>query len=310
MKDCPQGRPTSVTQPTGSIAGSSASVHPSGREPQSSAGRGRGGGGASGVGEAQNRIYALAGRQDLESSPDVVTDDILVYSRLETEHADHLRAVLRVLQDQKLYAKFSKCEFWLNSMAFLGHIVSDEGIKVDTQTIEAVKTWPRPTTPAEVRSFLGLAEYCRRFVEGFFYLSTPLTKFTQKATKFQWTDASNVVADALSRKSMSSLAYRQAGKRELAHDLLQLANLGVRLIDSGDAGVTIQTIATSSLVAEVKRRQYADPSLTHYKDTTPQKKKSPFGITGEGVLRYRARLYVPDVARLRQKIMVEAHCSR
>ncbi|XP_059306339.1 uncharacterized protein LOC132057755 [Lycium ferocissimum] len=109
---------------------------------------------------------------------------------------------------------------------------------------------------------------------------------------------------------MGSLAYLRAGKRALAHDLLQLANLGVRLIDSRDAGVTIQTTATSFLVAEVKRRQYEDPSLTHCKDTAPQKKKSPFEITGEGVLRYRARLCVPDVARLCQKIMVEAHCSR
>ncbi|XP_059310122.1 uncharacterized protein LOC132061297 [Lycium ferocissimum] len=69
-------------------------------------------------------------------------------------------------------------------------------------------------------------------------------------------------------------------------------------------------MAISSLVAEVKRRQYEDPSLTHYKDTTPQKKKSPFGLTGEGVLRYQGRLYVLDVAGLRQKIMAEAHCSR
>ena len=99
----------------------------------------------------------------------VFIDDILVYSRSEDEHADHLRAVLQTLYDRKLYAKFSKCKFWLKSVAFLGHIVSDEGIKVDTQKIEAVKSWPRPTTPTEVRSFLGLAGYYRRFVEGFFF---------------------------------------------------------------------------------------------------------------------------------------------
>ena len=119
----------------------------------------------------------------------VFIDDILVYSRSEDEHADHLRAVLQTLRDRKLYAKFSKCEFWLKSVAFLGHIVSDEWIKVDTQKIEAVKYWPRPTTPTEVRSFLGLAGYYRRFVEGFSSLSAPLTKLTQKETKFQWTEA-------------------------------------------------------------------------------------------------------------------------
>ena len=119
----------------------------------------------------------------------VFIDDILVYSRSEEEHADHLRTVLRVLQHQKLYAKFSKCEFWLTSVAFLGHIIGADVIRVDTQKIEAVKTWPRPTTPTEVRNFLGLAGYYRRFVEKFASISVPLTRLTQKAAKFQWTDA-------------------------------------------------------------------------------------------------------------------------
>ncbi|XP_059290299.1 uncharacterized mitochondrial protein AtMg00860-like [Lycium ferocissimum] len=118
----------------------------------------------------------------------VFIDDILVYSPSEAEHADYLCAVLRVLRDRELYAKFSKCEFFLNSVAFLGHIISDEGIKVDTQKIEAVKTWPRPTTPTEIRSFLGLGGYNRRVVEAFSSLLAPLTNLTQKSAKFQWTD--------------------------------------------------------------------------------------------------------------------------
>jgi len=94
----------------------------------------------------------------------VFIDDILIYSRDAREHANHLRAVLQTLREHQLYAKFSKCEFWMNSVAFLGHVVSSEGIRVDSQKIEAVKSWPRPTTPTEVRSFLGLAGYYRRFV--------------------------------------------------------------------------------------------------------------------------------------------------
>ncbi|XP_070034802.1 uncharacterized protein [Nicotiana tomentosiformis] len=282
----------------------------------------------------------------------VFIDDILVYSRLETEHADQLRTVLKVLQKEKLYAKLSKCEFWLNSVAFLGHIISGEGIQVDTQKIEAVKTWPIPTTPMEVRSFLGLADYYRRFVEGFSSPSARLKKLTQKGAKFQWTDAcewsfqalkdrltsasvitlsegtdgyaiycdalgvglgcvlmqhgkANIVADVLSHRSMGSMSYLQPEKSGIAHDIHQLASLGVRLLDSGDTGITIQDTTTTSLVTEVKERQYEDPVLAHYRDTTPQKEKTPLEITVDGVLRYRGRLCVPNIAGLHRQVKIE-----
>ncbi|XP_070054963.1 uncharacterized protein [Nicotiana tomentosiformis] len=240
--------------------------------------------------------------------------DILVYSRSKVEHADHLRVVLRDLLERKLYAKFSKCEFWLNFVAFLGHIISGEGIRVDTQNIEAVKTWPRPTTPTEVRSFLGLANYYRRFVEGFSSLSAPLTKLTHKATKFQWTDACELSFQALKDRLTSApvltlpdgtdgyAIYCDASGIVLVCVLMQH--------DSGSTRVTIQDTATSSLVIKVKEHQYEDPLLAHYRDTTPKKEKTPLEITRDGVLRYRGRLYVPNEARLRQQVMGEAHYSR
>ncbi|KAH0679850.1 hypothetical protein KY284_020935 [Solanum tuberosum] len=94
----------------------------------------------------------------------VFIDDILIYLRNKEDHVSHLRIVLQTLKDKQLYAKFSKCEFWLESVAFLGHIVSGDGIRVDTQKIKAVQSWPRPTSPTDIRSFLGLASYCKRFV--------------------------------------------------------------------------------------------------------------------------------------------------
>ncbi|XP_070046119.1 uncharacterized protein [Nicotiana tomentosiformis] len=120
----------------------------------------------------------------------------------------------------------------------------------------------------------------------------------------------NVVADALNRRYMGSFSYLQPEKSEITYEIHKLANLGVRLLDSGRTRVTIQDTTTSSLVTEVKERQYEDPVLAHYRDTTPQKEKTPLEITRDRVLRYRGLLCVPNVVGLRQQVMGEAHYSR
>ncbi|KAJ9548163.1 LOW QUALITY PROTEIN: hypothetical protein OSB04_020706 [Centaurea solstitialis] len=117
----------------------------------------------------------------------VFIDDILIYSKTVEEHDEHLRKVLEMLKREQLYAKFSKCEFWLKEVQFLGNIVTQEGIKVDPAKIEAIKDWESPKSPSEVRSFLGLAGYYRRFIEHFSAIATPLTALTKKDVKFEWT---------------------------------------------------------------------------------------------------------------------------
>ncbi|KAH0709559.1 hypothetical protein KY284_010986 [Solanum tuberosum] len=134
--------------------------------------------------DLMNRVF----KQYLDLFVIVFIDDILIYSWNEEEHASHLRVVLQTLKDRQLFTKFNKCEFWLQSVAFLGHIVSSEGIRVDSQKIEAVKQWPIPTSAIDIRSFLGLAGYYRRFVEGFSSIASPLTRLTPKKVKFQWSD--------------------------------------------------------------------------------------------------------------------------
>nr|GEY10076.1 RNA-directed DNA polymerase homolog [Tanacetum cinerariifolium] len=125
-------------------------------------------------------------------------------SMTEEEHEDHLRTVLQTLRQEKLYAKFSKCEFWLSSVAFLGHIVSVEGITMDLAKVEAITKWPRPTSVTEVHSFLALAGYYRRFVEGFSRLALPLTKLMRKGEKFVWNEEQEKSFEELKQRIVSA----------------------------------------------------------------------------------------------------------
>ncbi|XP_058774497.1 uncharacterized protein LOC131648787 [Vicia villosa] len=132
--------------------------------------------------EYMNRIF----HEYLDQFVVVFIDDILIYSKSESEHSDHLRTVLQVLKERKLYAKLSKCEFWLKKVSFLGHVISGGGIAVDPSKVDAVLQWETPKSATEIRSFLGLAGYYRRFIEGFSKLALPLTKLTCKGKVFIW----------------------------------------------------------------------------------------------------------------------------
>nr|GFA38738.1 putative reverse transcriptase domain-containing protein [Tanacetum cinerariifolium] len=116
----------------------------------------------------------------------VFIDDILVYSKDVEEYEKHLKIILELLKKERLYVKFSKSDFWLDSVQFLGHVIDHSGVHVDPTKIEAIKSWPAPTTPTEVRQFLILVGYYRRFIEGFSLISKPLTKLAQKNKKYEW----------------------------------------------------------------------------------------------------------------------------
>ena len=115
-------------------------------------------------------------------------DDILVYSKDREYHDTHLRVVLETLRNEQLYAKLRKCEFWLREVSFLEHIVSEEGIQVDSKKIEVIIEWKPPRNVTKVRSFLGLAGYYRRFVKGFSMTAGPMTRLLQKNVRFEWSE--------------------------------------------------------------------------------------------------------------------------
>ena len=131
--------------------------------------------------DLMNRVF----RPYLDRFVVVFIDDILVYSRDEQEHEQHLKIVLQTLREKKLYAKLRKCDFWLKEVSFLSHIMSAKGIRVDPAKIEAMVNWKPPRSVTEVKSFLGLAGYYRRFVEGFSVIASPLTKLLRKEVKFE-----------------------------------------------------------------------------------------------------------------------------
>ena len=118
----------------------------------------------------------------------VFIENILVYSKDREDHDTHLQVVLETLRREQLYAKMSKCEFWLRKVSFLGHIVSEEGIKVDPSKIEVILELKPQRNVTKVRSFLGLASYYRRFIKGFSMTTAPMTRLLQKNVRFEWSE--------------------------------------------------------------------------------------------------------------------------
>ncbi|KAK1651748.1 hypothetical protein QYE76_069553, partial [Lolium multiflorum] len=144
----------------------------------------------------------------------VFIDDILIYSKNKAEHAEHLRLVLQTLREHQLYAKLSKCEFWLDQVEFLGHVISKDGIAVNPSKVAAVLEWEAPKTVKEIRGFLGMAGYYRRFIEGFSKIAGPMTKLLRKNTPFVWSEECEKIFQTLKEKLTTTpvLAVPEVGK--------------------------------------------------------------------------------------------------
>ncbi|WVZ80802.1 hypothetical protein U9M48_028253 [Paspalum notatum var. saurae] len=137
----------------------------------------------------------------------VFIDDILIYSKSEKEHEEHLRIVLARLREHKLYAKFSKCTFLLKEVSFLGHILSEKGVAVDPSKVEDVLNWKQSETVTEIQSFLGLAGYYRRFIKDFFKTAKPMTSLTKKNAKYLWSLKCEEAFQTLKKLLTSALPF-------------------------------------------------------------------------------------------------------
>ncbi|GJX28927.1 putative nucleotidyltransferase, ribonuclease H [Tanacetum coccineum] len=187
----------------------------------------------------------------------VFIDDILIYSRNEKEHEEHLKTILELLKKEELYAKFSKCEFWINTVKFLGHVIDSSGIHVDPAKIEAVKNWASPTTPSEIRQFLGLAGYYRRFIEGFSKIAKPMTELTQKNQKFDWGEEQEEAFQLLKQKLCAApiLALPEGSEDFVVYCDASIKGLGAVLMQR------MKVIAYASRQLKIHEKNYTTHDL-------------------------------------------------
>ncbi|GJV63417.1 putative reverse transcriptase domain-containing protein [Tanacetum coccineum] len=212
----------------------------------------------------------------------VFIDDILIYSKDEREHEEHLKAILELLKKEKLYAKFSKCEFWIPKVQFLGHVIDSRGIHVDPAKIESIKDWASPRTPTEIRQFLGLAGYYRRFIEGFSKIAKSMTKLTQKGIKFDWGEKEENAFQLIKQKLCSALILALPEGSEDSY-----------------CSMTIEAQKPENIVSE-------DVGGIIRRDI-PKERLEP---RADGTLCLHSRSWIPCYGDLRSVIMHESHKSK
>jgi hypothetical protein len=165
--------------------------------------------------------------EELDKFVVVFIDDVLINSKSQKDHDHHLRIALGRLRAHQLYTKFSKCEFWLEKIAFLGHILTIEGIEVDPSKVEAVSKWKQPSSVCEIRSFLGMVGYYCRFIKGFSSIAEPLTELLKKENKFVWTPKCEESFQDIKKKlTTAPRARKKLEAREPARARSGLAWLG------------------------------------------------------------------------------------
>ncbi|KAI3779509.1 hypothetical protein L2E82_09230 [Cichorium intybus] len=240
----------------------------------------------------------------------VFIDDILVYSKSEAEHEVHLREVLRTLKNEQLYAKLSKCDFWLQEVQFLGHVVSVEGIKVDPAKIEAVMKWEPPKTPTEVRSFLGLAGYYRRFIQDFSKIAVPLTQLTRKEVKFVWGEKQQEAFEILKKKLCEAPVLSLPEGTEEFVVYSDASNRGLGCVrEKVVKGRSMRIEVVSTLIQKIKEAQ--DSALTE-ENIKKEKlgKKVVFEVNTQGLRIFKGRIWVPRYGATRKIVLDDSHKSK
>ncbi|GJR45907.1 putative reverse transcriptase domain-containing protein [Tanacetum coccineum] len=220
----------------------------------------------------------------------VFIDDILIYLKSKEEHEVHLKTILDLLKKEKLYAKFSKCEFWLQEVQFLGHVVNRDGIHVDPSKVDLVKNWKTPESPIEIRSFIRLAGYYRRFIENFSKIAKPLTLLTQKNKTYVWEDKQDEAFQILKEKLCNAhvLALPDGPDNFVVYCDASKQGFGSKILEAqGKASKDLKAL-TEWLIGLERHFEQRDDGEIYFFD----------------------RIWIPLVGGVRKLIMDEAHTSR
>ncbi|GKA56624.1 putative reverse transcriptase domain-containing protein [Tanacetum coccineum] len=187
----------------------------------------------------------------------IFINDILIYSNSRKENEGHLKLILKLLKEEELNAKFSKCEFLLSKVQFLCHVIDNEGIHIDPAKLESIKDWASPKTPTEIHQFLGLADYYRRFIKGFLKIARPMTKLTQKSVKFDWGEKAQAAFQLLKQKLCSApiLALPEGSENFVVYCDASHKGLGAGLMQKE------KVIAYASCQLKVHEKNYTTHDL-------------------------------------------------
>ncbi|GJX26867.1 putative reverse transcriptase domain-containing protein [Tanacetum coccineum] len=188
----------------------------------------------------------------LTNAPAIFMD---LMNRNKKEHEEHLKAILELLKEEELYVKFPKCGFWIPKVQFLGHVIDIQGIHMDLAKIESIKDWASPKTPTEIRQFLGLDGYYRKFIEGFLKIAKSTTRLTHKGVKFDWGDKEETAFQFIKQKLCSApiLALSEGNKNFVVYYDASHKGLGVVLIQRE------KVISCASRQLEIHKKNY----MTH-----------------------------------------------
>ncbi|KAI3825181.1 hypothetical protein L1987_06657 [Smallanthus sonchifolius] len=230
----------------------------------------------------------------------VFIDEILIYSKNRDEHEEHLRLILELLKQEQLYAKLSMCEFWIREVHFLGHVVNENGIHVVPSKIEAIKNWAAPTTPTEVRQFLGLAGYYRRFIEGFSKITQPLAAQTRKGKSYNWGDTQESAFHILKLKLCSA-------------PILSLSEGTDDFVVYCDASIQVRALQLTihtGLPDKIRSAQLEALKEENLLLETTRGMEKQLEVKSDDIRYFAERIWVPMHGNLRELVMDEAHKSR